>query len=64
MGENLTHGYDVSEGLYVNYGIHGLWMRGSDPMVGPIWSKLKRSNFLKMFFSSPIDFGEKFNAWL
>jgi hypothetical protein len=31
------HGYDVHKALYLNYEIHSPWVRGSGPMIGPIW---------------------------
>lgn len=34
--ENLLYGYDVHELSPLNYETHGLWVRGSGPMAGPI----------------------------
>ena len=48
------HGYDDHKALYLNCEIHSPWVRGSGPMVGPLWpySENVLENLLLYYHSS------------
>lgn len=62
--KNLIHGSDVHKVLYINYDIHGPWVRGSDPKAGPIWPCSKKVLYLRKSSLLPIHVCEKINEWL
>ena len=51
LRKDKMHSYDAHEALYLNFEIHGPWVRGSGPWVGPIWPYSENVLHIRKFSS-------------